>query len=70
MSFLTKDTKKRNDFKQGNHTVKLAMLLTILWFNIILNASVIFLRSPYHLILDMCTQSTLLIQTKVFEDII
>ena len=45
MSFLTRNTKKRNDFKQGNHTVKLALLLTILWFNIILNATVIFLRS-------------------------
>ena len=37
--------KKEMILSRGNHTVKLAVLLTILCFNIILNAIVIFLRS-------------------------
>lgn len=40
--------KKEMILSRGNHTVKLAVLLTILCFNIILNAIVIFLRSLYY----------------------
>ena len=48
MGSLTENTKKRNDFKQGNQTRKLAIFLTILCFNIIQSGIVIFLGPPYH----------------------
>lgn len=55
MGSLTENTKKRNekkkkrnDFKQGNQTRKLAVLLTIVFFNIIQSGIVIFLGPPYH----------------------